>query len=150
NGANRSYYQILPGQSVNTSWTSVGPSYDPKLLYQTVQAICNKSDGTAGTLPGYSPNPGYPGFASASKPVLIHTIAFGGMFESASSGADQTDAVALLQQISRIGGTIFPSSSSDATNGYKWCIGNLDQRRAKLRQAFSKIMDDGISVSLVQ
>jgi hypothetical protein len=29
--------------------------------------------------------------------------------------------------------TVFPSSSSDPTNGYKWCIGTLAQRQAKLQ-----------------
>jgi hypothetical protein len=128
----------------------MGAAYDPKNLYQTVQAICNKSDGTPGNTPGYSPNPGYPGFSSSSKPVNIHTIAFGAMFESSSSGADQTAAVSLLQQISTIGGTVFPSSATDPSNGYKWCVGTAAQRQASLRQAFSKIMDDGIAVSLVR
>ena len=43
----------------------------------------------------------------------------------------------MLQSISTIGGSTFPSSASDPTNGYKWCIGTLSQRQALLQQAFT-------------
>jgi Flp pilus assembly protein TadG len=143
-GPSSSYYNILPGQQVN------GGNFDQNALLQVVQAVCNNSDGTPGNTPGYSPNPGYPGFATARKPMIVHTIAFGAIFEPTASGTQAASAVSLLQQISAIGGTVFPSTSTDPTNGYKWCIGNIAQRQAKLVQAFSKIMDDGIAVSLVQ
>jgi hypothetical protein len=58
--------------------------------------------------------------------------------------------VGLLQSISTIGGTVFPSSSSDPTNGYKWCIGTLQQRQDNLKKAFLNILDQGVPVSLVQ
>jgi hypothetical protein len=145
-GVGNSYYRILPGDTVNSA------TYNQNALLQVVQNICNKADGTAGTpvsSPPYS-NQGYPGFATTRKPVIIHTIAFGTIFEPTTTGATKTSAVSLLDWISKIGGTTFPSSASDATNGYKWCIGTLDERKNKLRQAFSKIMDDGVSVTLVE
>jgi hypothetical protein len=143
-GPNNSYYHILPGDTVNST------GYSASNLYPVVQAICNLPDGMPGTSPGYSPNPGYPGYATASKPVLIHTLAFGAVFEPTASGTEASNAVAFLQQISTIGGTVFPSSSSDPDNGYKWIIGTLDERKAKLQQAFRNIMDTGNSVSLVR
>lgn len=143
-GSDNSYYKVRPGDTVN------GGGYSSSALLQVVQALCNKADGTAGNSPGYSPNPGYPGYSLGRKPVQIHTIAFGAVFEPTASGSEQTTAVGLFQSISNIGGTTFPSSASDATNGYKWCIGTLDERKNKLRQAFNKIMDDGVSVSLIQ
>jgi Flp pilus assembly protein TadG len=144
NGASFSYYNILPGQTIN------GGNYDQNALLQVVQAICNNVNGTPGTSPGYSPNPGYPGFSTSTKPVIVHTIAFGAIFEPTASGSQAASAVSLLQQISAIGGTVFPSSSTDPTNGYKWCIGNLTARQTKLQQAFSNIMDDGLAVVLVR
>ena len=144
NGANNSYYHILPGDALN------GANYSQNAVLQASQAIANKADGTAGYAPGYSPNPGYPGFSTTNKPVSIQTIAFGAIFEPTASGATAAQAVALLQQIASIGGTIFPSSSSDAANGYKWVIGTIDQRITKLQQAFSHVMDDGASVTLIQ
>jgi hypothetical protein len=144
NGVGASYYNILPGQTVN------GAGYDQNALLQVAQAICNNADGTPGNSPGYSPNPGYPGFSQPRKPVIIHTIVFGPIFEPSGAGSTQSSAVSLCQQISSIGGTMFPSSSTDAQNGYKWCIGTLDQREAKLEQAFTNIMNGGISVSLIE
>jgi Flp pilus assembly protein TadG len=147
-GPNNSYYNILPGQTV----FPVGYN-SSDFTCQIVQAICNKSDGTPVTSPGYVPyttNPGYPGFSSTNKPVTIQTIVFGAMFEPTAAGATQDAAVSLMQQISGIGGTVFPSSASDPTNGYKWCIGTLSQRQAKLEQAFTNIMNDGVAVSLVK
>ena len=91
-----------------------------------------------------------PGFSTPRKPLLIHTIAFGAVFEPNASGSDPDRAVDLLQKISTIGRTNFPGSPSDAANGYKWCIGDLDERKNKLRQAFSKIMDDGVSVAIIE
>jgi hypothetical protein len=144
NGVSQSYYRVLPADTVN------GGGYDQNSQLQEVQAICNNADGTPGNSPGYSNNPGYPGFSTPRKPVLIHTIAFGAIFEPTASGSQAASAVALLQQISSIGGTVFPSSSTDAANGYKWCIGDMNTRVAKLAQAFSNVMNDGAAVSLIQ
>ena len=73
------------------------------------------------------------------KPVTIQCLAFGGIFETPSSTL--TSSVNLLQQISAVGGTVFPSSASDPTNGFKWCIGTIDQRQTRLVQAFQTIMN---------
>jgi hypothetical protein len=54
-----------------------------------------------------------------------------------------------MQAISTLGGTVFPSSASDPVNGYKWCIGTLAQRQSKLRQAFTTVIDNEISIILV-
>jgi hypothetical protein len=119
-------------------------------LLQVVQAIANNPDGTPGNTPGYGSNPGYPGYSTPRKPVAIHTLAFGVIYEAGATGGQPAASVSLLQQISSIGGTIFPSSSADPTNGYKWCVGTLSQRQSKLQQAFTNVMDDGAAVSLVQ
>jgi hypothetical protein len=143
NGLN-SYYNILPGQTITSG------AYDQNALLQVVQAICNKANGTPGSSPGYASNPGYPGFATTGKPVLIQTLVFGALFESAAASTLQSTIVSLMQQISSIGGTTFPSSASDPTNGYKWIVGDQASRTSNLRQAFVKAMDDGASVSLVR
>ena len=58
----------------------------------------------------------------------------------------------LLQNISSIGGTGFPSSVTATTdpNFYKLCVGTLTQRKDNLRKAFTKVMDDGYGVVLVK
>jgi hypothetical protein len=87
----------------------------------------------------FTPNQGYSGFGTPGKPVTIQCIAFGGIFETPTSTL--TSSVNLLQQISAIGGTVFPSSATDPSNGYKWCIGNMAQRQSRLTQAFTTIMN---------
>jgi hypothetical protein len=144
NGPNQSYYHILPGDTVN------GAGFNGPALYEVVQAICNKADGTPGNLPGYSTNPGYPGYSTTAKPVIIHTLAFGVIFEPDAGGTEAATAIAIIQQISTIGGTIFPSSPSDPVNGYKWIIGTLTERQTKLQKAFGIIMDQGVSVSMIK
>lgn len=144
NGAELSYYKVRPGDSFSSG------SYSESAILKVAQAICNKPDGSPGNSPGYSGNPGYPGYSLGRKPAQIHTLAFGTIFEPSTSSSYRDNAVDLLQQIATIGGTTFPSSSSDPDNGYKWCVGTLAERKDKLRQAFTKIMDDGVSVSLIQ
>jgi hypothetical protein len=56
----------------------------------------------------------------------------------------------VLQEISTVGGTVFPSSSTDPANGFKWCIGTLAQRQSKLQQAFLNFLDSSVPVSLIQ
>ncbi len=116
-----SYYKIQPGQPLNSA------GYDQTTLLQTIQNICNDKNGNPVTGPGitpFTPNLGYPGFGALGKPVTIQCVAFGGIFETPSSTL--TSSVNLLQQISQLGGTVFPSSASDPTNGFKWCIGTIE------------------------
>jgi hypothetical protein len=141
-----SNYQIQPGQPLSSA------GYDQTLLLQTVQNICNDNNGKpvngSGITP-FSPNLGYPGFGSAGKPVTVQCLAFGGIFETPSSTL--TSSVNLLQQISAIGGTVFPSSATDPANGYKWCIGNMTQRQNRLTQAFETIMNmRPVSITLIR
>jgi Flp pilus assembly protein TadG len=135
-GAYNSYYNITPSDNFSGSdgWSAASSG-----AIAVAQALCAQT--TAST----------PGYSTPSKPVIIHCVAFGAVFEAAASSAsEQGNAVGLLQSISTAGGTVFPSSATDPTYGYKWCIGTLDQRKSKLRTAFSKIMDDGINVTMVK
>jgi hypothetical protein len=142
-GAYNSYYNIRPSDKVN------GGNYNQNALLQVAEALCNRDDGTPVVVPtGYPTPPNVPGYATINKPVLIHCIAFGAIFETPNSA--QTSAVPMMQQISTIGNTTFPSSSTDPANGYKWCIGTLQQRQDKLRQAFLNILDSSVPVSLIK
>jgi len=135
NGPYQSYYNIGPLGSYSLSGTSAAQSAE-----DVATRLCDL-DTDGGSPPGY---------AQPRKPVMIHCIAFGAIFESTASGSDQADAVSFLKQLSTIGGTTFPSSASDPDNGYKWCIGTLDERQAKLQRAFTRIMDETVSIVLVR
>jgi Flp pilus assembly protein TadG len=137
-GANNSYYNILPTDTV-----TVDGSTDPAQAALNVGTrICALDTDMANG----------PGFATARKPVLIHCLGFGAVFEPTASGTEPAQAMAFLQQLSAIGGTGFPSSLTDTSdpNYFKLCTGTLQQRQDKLRQAFTKAMDGGVAVLLVK
>jgi Flp pilus assembly protein TadG len=136
-GAYNSYYSILPGDTVFTSGNNPGQD-----AIQVATRICALTTDMSNG----------PGFALPRKPVILHTIAFGAVFEPSAAGSEAANAMALLQQLSAIGNTGFPSSvtATGDPNYYKICTGTLAQRQAKLRQAFSLIMDEGVAVVMVK
>jgi Flp pilus assembly protein TadG len=134
-GPYQSYYLIRPGDNVTPS--SADPAQD---ALDVATRICALTSDTGGL----------PGYATSRTPVLIHTLAFGAVFEPTASGSEPANAVAFLQNLSSIGGTVFPSSASDPTNGYKWCVGTLADRQSKLQQAFTKILEGTVAVVLVK
>jgi Flp pilus assembly protein TadG len=134
NGAYNSYYNTVPIATISVS----GNNADTDAI-NVATAITSLTTAN---------NP-IPGFATPTDPVKIQCIVFGAIFESDASGSSQSDAVGLMQSISTLGGTVFPSSASDPTNGYKWCIGTLAQRQSKLRTAMTTVIDADVSIILV-
>ncbi len=132
-GAYQSYYKVGSFGTATTSGADPASS-----CLAVAQRIC--------ALDTASP----PGYAQPQRPVEIDCIAFGAVFESTSSGSEQANAISFLQSLSSVGGTTFPSSASDPDNGYKWCIGTLSERQAKLEQAFTKILDETESIILIK
>jgi hypothetical protein len=134
-GSYNSYYNLPPLATVSAS----GSAADASALSVATRICALTTDAVNG-----------PGFATPQQPVLIYCIAFGAIFEPTASGSEQTSAVTFLQSLATIGGTTFPSSSSDPNYGYLWCIGTLSQRQTKLQQAFINIMDQTESIILVK
>ena len=129
--------RVRPGDTIQTS--SNNPGTDAVQIATRICALT--TDNTNG-----------PGYATTGKPVTLHCIAFGAIFEPTASGSEASNAMSLLQQLSAIGGTGFPPSvtATSDPNYFKLCVGTLAQRQSKLRQAFSAIMDDGVSVVMVK
>ncbi len=135
-GTNNSYFNIGGN---NASASGNDPSAD---AVNIATQICNMTTNTTS-----------PGFATPTKAVTIHCIAFGALFEPDADGtAGGNAAMSLLQSISSIGGTGFPASVTDTSSPYyyKLCIGTLAQRQASLQTAFTKILDDGVAIVMVQ
>ncbi|MFO0879259.1 MAG: Tad domain-containing protein [Gemmataceae bacterium] len=86
-----------------------------------------------------------PGYSTRRKPVKVHTMGYGSLFETAS--ANRTTAMNLLQSIQYYGGT--QDSPSLALDEDKIIIGDSTTRINKMQSAFSKIMQDGYSVTLI-
>jgi hypothetical protein len=135
-GAYNSYYDLTPG-SLRPSGNAPGQD-----AINVATRICALT----------TDNSNGPGFALPNKPVVLHCIGFGAVFEPTAQGGEPAAAMSFLQQLSQIGGTGFPASvtATGDPNYYKLCVGTLSQRQQKLRTAFSKIMDDGISVVMVK
>jgi hypothetical protein len=134
NGAYQSYYRIrIPGEYPANSGT-----VDTQ-LYGIAQTICNSD--TAST----------PGYTSTRKPVLIHCIAYGSLFDpsvAAGASASRSAALTILQQLQYIGKT--QSDPSTALPNYKIITGSSDTRITLIQQAFQKIMQDQVSVTLIE
>jgi len=135
---NKSYYKIGPSDTVTVGSGSAGTA----ALNVATKLCALTTDSTNG-----------PGFATPTKPVILHVIAFGAIFEDVTPPpAEQVTGMALFQSLSKIGGTGFPASVSDTSdpNAYKIVTGTIDERRDKLKQAFITIMDSSIPVSLIK
>lgn len=132
-----SYYQIGSTDTVTS-----GGAADAACYSIVDRLVALETDTTTG-----------PGFAKPGRPVLIHCIAFGAVFEPSASGTEAANASTLLRTISTKGGTYFPTSSTDTSNGdqsYKICIGTLDERRQKLEKAFRKVTENVTTPALIQ
>jgi Flp pilus assembly protein TadG len=135
-GAYQGYFNI--GTTNTYSSSSTDPNTDAINVANQICALYNDTSN------------GLPGFSTTAKPVSIECIAFGAIYEPSTPAQYNSAGISLLQSISTIGGSTFPSSAGDATNGYKWCIGTLAQRQLLLQQAFTKILDSTVPISLVK
>lgn len=88
------------------------------------------------------------GFSTARKPVQIHCLAFGTLFEPSTTDPDKQSALDLLQTIQYKGAT--QNSPSTPLADYKRIVGTSTERIDKLRDAFRLIMQDGVQVSLIE
>lgn len=130
-GANNSYYNVRqPGEYPSNSGSVTSQIYD------VANRICALE----------TANP--PGYSTTRKPVYIHCLAFGTLFESSTSNSAQATALDLLQNVQAIGST--QDTASDPLPSYKTIVGTSAQRIDKLRQAFTTIMQDGVQISLIQ
>jgi len=126
------------GSANSYSASSTDPNVDAINVAQQICALYNDS------------SYGLPGFSTTAKPVSIQCIAFGALYEPTTPASENSAGIALLQAISTIGNSTFPGSAGDPTNGYKWCIGTLAQRQTLLQQAFTKILEGSVPISLVK
>jgi Putative Flp pilus-assembly TadE/G-like len=90
-----------------------------------------------------------PGYSTPRMPARIHTIAFGYLFENTTTSLLKTRALEFLRDIQMTSG--LPVDPQTGTiEDYKRIVGTYDQRIDKMRQAFERIMQSGIQVSLIE
>lgn len=87
------------------------------------------------------------GFSTTRKPVKIHCIAFGSLFNASNSSSYKTNALQNLATLEVIGGVQSSGATTLAAN--KIVTGNFSTRISDLQAAFTSIMQDGVQVTLV-
>jgi len=140
NGPYLSYYKIRVGPTTEWPANNYGTfSGVDTQLYDIAQHICNQD--TAGV----------PGYSTPKKPALIHSIAYGSLFDpavSAGASAARSSALTILQQCQYIGST--QTSPSTPLPSYKIITGTAQQRIDLMQQCFKNIMESSVSVTLIE
>lgn len=138
NGPYTSYYRVRynsssPGSSefpTNVSGTGDNDTAVVSQIETVCQQICAADSAS---------NPGY---SRGSKPVLIHCIGFGPVFDETSASRDSAlDTLRLMQEI---------GSVDDGMPDTKVITGSQDQMISRLQEAFTQIMQTGVQVSLIE
>ncbi len=141
-GGADSYYQIRIANPQNLSsgsnveWPS-GGGYSNAEVYSVVQQIV--------ALNTASP----PGYSTTRRQALVYCIGYGGDFDPANAGANQTAALTFLQTVMNYGNT---AADTNPNNFPMWLriYGPNSQRITNMQTAFTNIMQAGVQVSLIQ
>jgi hypothetical protein len=103
-----------------------------------------------------------PGYSTARNPALVHSIAFGEMFEPTTQSPQQAAALQFLTAVQIFGNTSpTPPGSWDTDSldynayyvniqPYKIITGNAATRIANLTKCIQTIMQSGVQVALIQ
>ncbi len=155
NGVGQSYFTCrMPSEYPSVSSRGNMDTTTIRETYRIVRTICDNASGdTSGSVQAYIDTSttetiaratGRPGYATSNRPVLVHSLAFGGLFESTSSLAPQ--CLGFLQSVQTFGNT--QTSSTTPLANYKVIIGTSDERIDKIKTAFTIMMQDGVQISL--
>ncbi|MCI0455361.1 MAG: Tad domain-containing protein [Gemmataceae bacterium] len=120
--------------SQNSEWPTK-PSFDVDDIYAVVDQIClDVSQG---------------GHSTKRKQVKIYSIAFGSLYDPANAGTTQQNALGFLQTVQQKGNTATTTVWSDFPTDQQ-IYGTTAERVSRMQAAFSKIMQSGIQVSLLE
>jgi hypothetical protein len=87
------------------------------------------------------------GFSTTGKPVKIHCIAFGSLFESSNTSTNKTNALQNLAALEVIGNVQSSGATTLASN--KIIVGDYNTRITNLQAALKAILQDGVQVTLL-
>jgi hypothetical protein len=144
-GQNANFGNEVPPQMTGIAIGAAYPTNADQNTFDVVQLLCAPDKAKGGARFGGL------GFSTDKKPVKVHCIAFGSLFESGKSGTaltDQQRALSVLQKIQYLGG-VQPSETTPLPD-YKMITGTADERIQKLQKAIGTIMQDGYSVTLIE
>ncbi|MFO0864918.1 MAG: Tad domain-containing protein [Gemmataceae bacterium] len=137
-----SYYKVRIkdpsslSSSSNVEWPSA-PTYSSTDVYNVVKQIC--------ALDTASP----PGHSTTRKPVNVYPIGYGSLFDPANTSTAQTNALNFMQSVGYYGNT---AADTSGANFPDWAriYGTNDQRVTRMQAAFTKIMQNGVQVTLIE
>jgi hypothetical protein len=125
-----------PSSSSNVEWPS-GGAYSSSEVYDVVKQVVAPENAA---IPGYSTN---------RKPVLVHCIGYGTLFDPGNSSDGQKDALTFLQTVQYHGNTAETTSYADFPLSRR-IYGTSEERIDRMRGAFTEIMQSGVQVSLIE
>ena len=157
-GPYKSYFKVRQKDSQPANSAALPGNEFPNFLtgsYNTAETQCKE---VADLICASDTSPTLSGFSMKRKPVRIHCLAFGSLFDPATPTTDpaaaatlaaQRDrALQLLQYMQYKGGV--QTAADIPLESYKRIIGNSTTRINNLRDAFSKVMQDGYSITLIE
>ena len=115
-----------------------GAGYQDSAVYPVVQQIC--------ALDTASP----PGYSTSRKPCLVYGVGYGSMFDPANAAnSGQPHALTFLQTVQFYGNT---AADTNGANFPDWqrIYGDNATRQTRLQAAFTRIMQSGVQVSLIE
>ncbi|MGF1579595.1 MAG: hypothetical protein ACFCD0_09545 [Gemmataceae bacterium] len=90
-----------------------------------------------------------PGFSTERKPAKVFAIGFGELFRPGAPSVNQNNVLTFLQSVQFYGNTATTTNGSDFPQDQR-VYGHPEQRTARLREAFSRILQSGVQVSLIE
>jgi hypothetical protein len=140
NGAYQSYYKILQTSQFPSNSTG-SYSSDANQIYGVAQTLCNLDSNST------------PGYSTTKKPVLIHCIAFGSLFDpsiasSSAAATTRNNALAILENVQYIGST--QATATTPLPSYKIIIGSPSQRITLMQTCFQQIQQSTVSITLIE
>jgi hypothetical protein len=142
-GVNQSWYSIR-----YNSTTPANSEFPSSTLYNNNDTTVTSEIYSVARQLVASETAASPGFGSPRKPVYIHCIGFGPIFDP--SNAQYSDALSTLQQIEVIGNVQSADTNPPTLAPYKIINGDDATVTANLRKAITTIMQGGVQVSLVR
>lgn len=135
NGSGNSYYNIRINGTGGEFPTGIsGTTDNSSTIRAQIYGLCTQLAAADTASP--------PGYSSGAKKLKIHCIGFGPVFDSSSASA--AACIETLNQMQIIGNV------NDGMPSYKIINGTESQVITKLQQAFTKIMQDFVQVTLIQ
>jgi hypothetical protein len=90
-----------------------------------------------------------PGLSTSRKPALVFSLGYGSLFDPSNASGTQANAMTFLQTVQYHGNVAKTTSSTDFPD-WQRIYGTPDQRITRIQAAFTKIMQSGVQVSLIQ